>query len=61
VLEKCGFSVQGQEVGFANAPAAEIEDLVLKRACASKGKTCPMCHDRLIPPRKESMALAADA
>jgi RimJ/RimL family protein N-acetyltransferase len=31
VLEKCGFTVRGQEVGFANARAAEIEELVLRR------------------------------
>ena len=31
VREKCGFTVQGQEVRFANARAAEIEELVLKR------------------------------
>ena len=31
VLEKWGFTVQGQEVGFANARADEIEELVLKR------------------------------
>lgn len=29
--EKCGFTVQGQEVRFANARAAEIKELVLKR------------------------------
>ena len=31
VLEKCGFTVQGEDVGFANARAAEIAELVLKR------------------------------
>ena len=31
VREKWGFSVQGQEVRFANARADEIEELVLKR------------------------------
>ena len=31
VPERCGFRVQGQEVGFANARADEIEELVLKR------------------------------
>jgi hypothetical protein len=29
--KKCGFTVQGQEVRFANARAAEIKELVLKR------------------------------
>jgi hypothetical protein len=33
VREKCGFTVQGQEVRFTNARAAEIEELVLKREC----------------------------
>jgi len=31
VLEGWGFTVQGQEVGFANARADEIKELVLKR------------------------------
>jgi hypothetical protein len=31
VREKCGFTIQRQEVRFANDRAAEIEGLVLKR------------------------------
>lgn len=31
VLEKCGFTIVGEETGFANARGAEIEELVLMR------------------------------
>jgi RimJ/RimL family protein N-acetyltransferase len=31
VLEKCGFSVCGQERGFANARGAEIDEFLFKR------------------------------
>ena len=30
VLAKCGFEVTGEEIGFANAPGQEIEEVVLR-------------------------------
>lgn len=30
VLEKCGFRVTGQDMGFANARGAEIAELILE-------------------------------
>lgn len=32
VLERCGFRVTGEDVGFANARGEEIEELLLERA-----------------------------
>jgi RimJ/RimL family protein N-acetyltransferase len=39
VLEKCGFTVVGEAVGFANARGAEIEELVLELGEDWPGKT----------------------
>jgi hypothetical protein len=53
--EKCGFTVQVRRSGLRMPAQPRSRNWCSNASArASKSKTCPMYHDRLIAPRKES-------